>query len=149
MKKKNCFSLAATDPAVIAPMNFNLSNLFSGASLIVQCPVESCVENVTVQLFEGNVLLREVIVSDPSKEIAQFQFAASGELAGEYRCQALSTFMGDLFSSQASFIITGVHICCNRTLLVSLTLRPSCRSSYPNTSPTNTRYNINYSYWYS
>lgn len=92
---------------MITASNFTLSELFIGEELIATCPVESCIENIQVLIFKGSELVSNVTVKDPSTEVAQFNLAVSQDIAGEYKCQTLVSFVDESFSFNASFNITG------------------------------------------
>ena len=122
----NSYRLQSTvlpiDPAGITTFNYDISDREIGSGLAILCPVDSCVEDLRVDLLRGGVVIDTRMGTDLGQgdtfagTEAQFNLNVSQSLLGEYNCRVSGSFMGQPFAFDERFNITG-----NFTLFTSLT----------------------------
>ena len=85
--------------------NISLANYNYGASIDVQCVVETCISDLVLQLFRADQLIEMDTFQEGSRMVGLAKVKATEEMAGEYVCQGLSEKQNQVFHK--TFFITG------------------------------------------
>ena len=87
--------------------NISLSVYEDGAEFTVQCPIETCIPDMVVQLFKGQQLIDMETVEEGNRFVGRSKVKAKAteEVLGDYFCQGMSEKYNVVF--RESFSITG------------------------------------------
>lgn len=90
----------------------NLSDFFIGDDLAILCPVDTCLQDITVHLVRMDSIMQTQRVARPMGETPQFNLPVEAGLVGnKYACRVTVVFNDAEMNFDETFEITGSHVC--------------------------------------